>query len=751
MSQQYAKIRPAHVSVLTACMLALAGCGGGTADPTPVVPPSNSTTSAVPPTTTVDPVAAAAAAAAAAEAASAAAAAEAQAAATAQAVAAATAAAQAAAVQASAAATKSIADAAAAASYATAAAKAATDAATAKASALATTVLATANTAATAAATAAAAAATASTNAQAASAATDADKAAADAAVIAASADPTSKATATAAALTAASNASAAKASAAAAAKSASDASAASVAAKAAATKLAAPVVVVAPPPASTIAPLVSVDACLPSGKGKDYQVGDQPGQLASLEAVPWDSLAAGDTVRIFHRSTPYRGKFMISASGTATAPVRICGVKSTGGLRPIIDGKNAVTRIGMAYGDSAGTSYLHQARSVIVVKTRLGQDWTAYPTYIQIDGLEVRGAMPANTFTDTAGVVRNYAAFGACIWLQRGQNITIADNVINDCNQGLYSKSAEDGDFALTKNIRVAGNYIYNNGIVGDEHMHNAYMASINIVYEFNRFGAPRVGSLGNAIKDRSAGTVIRYNHLEEGAHSLDLVEAEDFPVLCKTLPSYRTTFVYGNRIIKNGDTGSVIHYGGDHYGATPSDMWGESGFRQGTLYFYNNSLHITSTNTRGNAMPKLFQLSTTLERAEVWNNVFTFASNIAYPSMRATQEVNTTYWTTGGILNLGKNWINSNWADSDPWHPVPGQLLGQANLITGTVAPIDTTTLVPLASTTVVDTGTAAPSASVATAISGHPVTYQLNTLFKPQVRTTTGAGPDMGAIER
>jgi hypothetical protein len=486
----------------------------------------------------------------------------------------------------------------------------------------------------------------------------------------------------------------------------------------------------------------------VPSGQGKDYQVGNQTGQLASLDLVPWDTLTAGDTVRIFYSATPYRGKFMISATGTATAPVRICGVKNSAGLRPIIDGQGAVTRIGMAYGDSTNTGYVHQTRSVIVVKRRVDQAWEAFPSHVQIDGLEIRGAMPANTFTDNAGVVRNYVAFGACLWVDRGQNITIADNVIHDCNQGIYTKSTEDGAFAVTKNIRIAGNYIYGNGIVGDEHMHNTYTASSDIIYEFNRIGPPRTGSLGNGIKDRSAGTVVRYNSIEEGAHSMDLVEAEDFPTTAKALPSYRTTFVYGNQITKNGGTGSAIHYGGDHFGSTPTGTWGEPNFRQGTLYFYNNSIHITGTVS--SAAP-LFQISTTLERVEAWNNIFRFDSTVTYPSMRSNQEVNALYWTGGGVLNLGKNWINSNWADSDPWHPITGQLLGQANLITGTTAPFDLITFIPLASTTVVDTATAAPSTSVSTAVAAYPVSYQLDAQFKAQARTIKGTAADMGAVER
>lgn len=494
---------------------------------------------------------------------------------------------------------------------------------------------------------------------------------------------------------------------------------------------------------------MLATAACVPSGVpgARDYQVGPGTGQLAALEEVPWEALAPGDTVRIFYRSTPYLGKFLIAASGTASAPVRVCGVKSSTGQRPIIDGKNALTRSGLNYGDSVSTKYVHQTRSVIVVK-RLGtSDWTDYPSHIQIDGLEVRGAVPGNTFTDAERVVRPYDEFGACIWIDRGHHITIADNVIHDCSQGVYSKSTEDGDFAITKDIRLAGNYIYGNGIVGNDHMHNTYMASAGIVYEFNRYGPLRSGALGNAIKDRSVGTVVRYNRIEEGAHAIDLVEAEDFPTFAQTQAAYRATLVYGNQIVKNAGTGSTIHYGGDHFGSDPEKKWGEPNFRRGTLYFYNNTVRLTGSG--GTA--QLFQLSTTLERAEVWNNVFIFDAGIAYKALRANQDVNTTHWTGGGIVNLGKNWISAGWADSDPWHPVSGQLLGQANVLSGASAPVALTTLLPVAGSKVVDAGQTVFSTAVAATLNAFPVAYQLNAQFRPVARPVSGARLDLGAIER
>ncbi len=492
-----------------------------------------------------------------------------------------------------------------------------------------------------------------------------------------------------------------------------------------------------APAPATGSAVQVVGD-CVASGKGTDYQVGPGTGQLASLDLVPWDKLVAGDTVRIFYSATPYKGKFMIAGNGTASAPIRVCGVKSSTGLRPIIDGNGAVTRKGLPYGN-----ILHETRNVIVLKVKAtsSTSWTDYPSYIQIDGLEVRGATPANSFTDSTGAVQKYESFGACIWIDRGQNITIADNILHDCTNGLYSKSTNDGDFAVTKNIRVAGNYIYGNGVVGDEHEHNVYMESVNITYEYNRFEPLRSGAMGNNIKDRSVGAVVRYNYLSGGAHSIDMVEAEDFFDIAKTYTAYRSAYVYGNVIVKNGDDGSAIHYGGDHYGSTPGANWGEPLFRKGTLYFYNNTVVINGTSGQ------LFQLSTTEESAQVWNNVFFFASTVTYPSLRSSTDVNTAYWTGGGILTLGKNWSSSALADSDPWHPITGTVTGWSNLIKGSTLPVDKSTYIPISGSAVVDAAQANLSA-----VTAYPVQYQYDVQsFSAKPRVTNGAGVDIGGVER
>ena len=428
---------------------------------------------------------------------------------------------------------------------------------------------------------------------------------------------------------------------------------------------------------------ITALPPCEPASGGRDFQVGTAEGQLTSLDQVPWESLVAGDTVRIFHRAAPYRGKMLLTARGTARAPVRVCGVKGPGGERPVVDGSGASTRRGLFYG--TGTNgLLREARAVVMIKN--ASEYTDFPTHIQIDGLVIRGAHPDYRFTDTNGRRQQYTDFGGCIWIDRGHNITIADNELTDCTNGIFSKSTDEGDFAVSRNVRLVRNHIHGNGIAGSDRLHNSYIQSVGAVYEFNLYGPLRKDAGGAALKDRSVGTVVRFNRIEEGARSLDLVEAEDFPETAMADPAYRTTFVYGNQIVKNGDSGSFFHYGGDHYGSTPGANWGEPFFRKGTLYFFNNTVHVTGSGE----YTVLFNLSTTEEKAEIWNNVFYYTPKAKYASLRQGSDIGAA-WTAGGILNFGRNWINANWMDSDEDHPVKGKINGTDNFLTGQAPPFE------------------------------------------------------------
>lgn len=502
---------------------------------------------------------------------------------------------------------------------------------------------------------------------------------------------------------------------------------------------------------APAIAP-VKLVACVASGKGRDLTVG--PGRrFAEITDVPWETLGPGDTVRIFARATPYRGKFLISAKGTAAAPVRVCGVRGADGRRPVISGENAVSRRQLRDGYGSGDYNVTwtEGRGIVFIGLNRNRDqWTDHPSHIRIDGLAFEKAHPNYRFTDTFGKTRNYVDFGAAIWVDRGWNITLADNQISDSSHAIFSRSIDNGGatYQVTQNLRIAYNDMWGNGIVGDDHVHTTYVQSRRAIYEFNRYGPMRKGALGGSLKDRSSGTVIRYNRIEDGARAIDLVEPEDWPAIAKADPAFRTTLVYGNQIRKDGRKGSTIHYGGDHMGS-------EADFRKGTLYFWSNTVFIG-----GRDYAVIFQPSTTDEHVEAWNNLFFPQAGLdpqGNPTairMRSNQDTGGGL-ADGGHVHLGRNWIWKNWSDNGPWgQPIGGSLTGTANLITGLSYPVDLTAMVPIAGRAAVD-GARAPSAAVAAAVRNHPVDRELvrnaDGGFTPAMRPVVGKGADLGARER
>src|SRR5690606_38049355 len=105
-------------------------------------------------------------------------------------------------------------------------------------------------------------------------------------------------------------------------------------------------------------------------------------------------------------------------------------------------------------------------------------------------------------------------------------------------------------GSASMTENITVSHNYIYGNGVNGSILQHNSYCEAYNILYEYNRFGPLLSGAGGGALKDRSAGCVVRYNWIESGNRQLDLVEADGSGL--EQAPNYGVTHVYGNILIE-------------------------------------------------------------------------------------------------------------------------------------------------------------------------------------------------------
>jgi len=503
------------------------------------------------------------------------------------------------------------------------------------------------------------------------------------------------------------------------------------------------PVVTPVPPvvtPAPVVVPPVATNTTCLAGSGTDYVIGaGQP--YAGADQVPWESLKAGDSVRFTYSTTPYRAKFIVAGFGTATAPITICGIPGPNGERPIIEGAGATTRAALngTYGNSVETFVARSERAIIEITKPSYGTWDSFPSYIRISGLNIRNFNKGDQFTDAQGASRVAAQFSACVWVDRGQNLEFSNNEVSNCSMALFTKSTNDGTFSVVTNLRVANNYFWGHGVLGSDREHTTYTSGSNVLYEFNHFGPLKDGALGNALKDRSAALMVRFNYIEEGAHSIDMVEAEDWPSIALTLPSYRSTYVYGNVMKKTGSSGSFFHYGGDHFGAPAGANWGETLFRQGTLYFWNNTVIATGTEAR------LFQLSTTLETAQVWNNVFYgIAPTGAFFLRQNENDTVASNYVRGGNLVFGVNWMRADYADSDIYHPITGSVSGLTNLITGSLSPIDLATFRPLAGSALIDKAQAN-----LTAVSTLALNYQMLSGVQKS-RVISGAAADIGAVE-
>ncbi len=460
---------------------------------------------------------------------------------------------------------------------------------------------------------------------------------------------------------------------------------------------------------------------CEHVGNGQDFPVG--PGLLyETVSDVPWNDLGPGDTVRIHWRSSPYQEKILIRTKGTIDQPIRVCGVPNNAGELPLLSGNGATSRADLAFG-----SYLPiQDLGLITI---YHNDYYTKPANIVIENLRLEGSHPDYQYTNTFGDLRSYEAGAACIRVQAADNVIIRNNEISDCGNGLFAMSQDYTEFHLTRNILIEGNHLYDNGVVGSWFQHNLYIQAIGATYQYNRLGRNKAGAMGGNLKDRSVGTVIRYNWLDGSQRVIDLVEVQEYAqyvieqVYLDSLSGpadpdrlievqaneakYRVAHVYGNLIRNVGSTdGSLlIHYG---YDTVPEYT------RKGTLYFYNNTVAVLTDQT-DHWSTRLFDVTTIDETVEAFNNII-YATN---ETGTTAGFLNITRNGNAGTVNLGVNWI------SDGWLTGSGTVNGLSNLIDTSLAtaPINRDTLEPLNEPTSINQGQALPSIVT----TEHPVPYQ------------------------
>ena len=465
-------------------------------------------------------------------------------------------------------------------------------------------------------------------------------------------------------------------------------------------------------------------------GSHRTYEVG--PGKaLPDLDGVPWMALEAGDVVNIYFRPEPYRTKIGLRASGTEKAPVVINGVTDAECHRPVIDGKGAATAHDAARESFFSEKYSEFLGAIFIY--RGPQDPYAYkPRHIQIRNLKITGAAKGNPYTSQAGRPGVYSDGAGGIYAIVVEHLLVENCEITGNGNGVFVNTRNDTEEDASRDIVIRRNLIYRNGTPGSYLDHNLYVQAQGVLYEGNYIGQLVGGAEGSSLKDRSSGTVVRYNRIDAAARALDLVESEGGGSSVVKDPNYNSAWVYGNLIIDDlaspGTSSELlIHWGGDNNPAL---------FRRGTLHFYYNTV-VTRANRHSTWRIHIFDLPTDEQRVEARGNIFFHGGDTHYQLL-----------AHAGVLDfVGTNWIEEGWEQGREGAKVhvnvTGKLiegadpgfrdLGGGNFTLNNGSPA-------------IDAGDVSPPPELA----AHWVGFEYRANASPAPRTRHGAAYDLGAFE-
>ncbi|MFM2081896.1 MAG: hypothetical protein RL380_587 [Verrucomicrobiota bacterium] len=361
------------------------------------------------------------------------------------------------------------------------------------------------------------------------------------------------------------------------------------------------------------------------------FEVGPDQ-KLTALAQVPWEKLAPGDTVLIHARTEPYREKFVLCRAGRADAPITVRGLPDRDGQLPVIDGNGATTPPKLDYwGDGRGVIKIGGARKPADIM----------PAWLVLENLDVRGARASATFTAADGKKSVYLRNAAAIYVEKVEHLVLRGCRLRGCGNGLFVSS---NDERASRDVTVEHCEFLDNGNAGSGREHHVYTAAIGISFLENHFGLLTSGSVGNSLKDRSAGLLVRGNFFEGGNKTLDLVDAQDSRLIHEDA-RWHEAVVTGNVILKLATDrhNFVVHYGGD--GDQPA------AFRSGPLVFTHNT--VVSYRAGETA---LFSLTSPAQSVQCVSNLFVTLN----PKGRLA------VLETSGHVELGANWFSQPWRKS-------------------------------------------------------------------------------------
>ncbi len=408
---------------------------------------------------------------------------------------------------------------------------------------------------------------------------------------------------------------------------------------------------------------------CAPGG-AVTYEVGAAKA-FAAISDVPWESLGPGDTVLIYSRAEPYHEKFCIGVSGTKEAPITVRGIAGPGGELPVIDGRDAVTRKGLAFNNENRSIIQFGGRRV----TADAADGDGAARNVIVENLELTSCRAPYSFTNSKGAKEDYTEAAGPVRFNECEGVVLRNCVIRDGGMGTISSGG------LTRDITIEGCYYVDNGLEGEHgsYVHQSYTETVGMLYQYNHFSHLRMGCTGTNLKDRSAGNVIRYNWIEGGNKEIDLPDwydtqhrrAEavgagakvDYLQWLKDDGAYRATFVYGNVLIEPEGDGNpeMITYGGD--------MGEDVYYHKGILYFYNNTVISRRTDTT-----TIFKLKTRDETCDARNNIFYTTAPGATLAISMYE----------GAVYLSHNWMKQGWVASH-YEDFAGEVIDDGTTVTG------------------------------------------------------------------
>lgn len=431
------------------------------------------------------------------------------------------------------------------------------------------------------------------------------------------------------------------------------------------------------------------------NGTGTTYNVG--PGQTYTTPGAFFNAITPGpgDTINLYPTISgssvvPYTDCILLGSRGTPLAPITYQGQPDpTTGLYPVFN---------CQFG-TADTAYA--ARAVASGNYNLGAFWIGKranatygfnPGYIVVKNIEFSGAYSnatspvVNGYVTVNGVQHSWGP-AAGIYIEACENLTIQNCTVDNNGDGIFGAGHPAYDRALF-DVQLLNNSIYNNsGTNGSvDQSHNSYMEGIRVTYQGNNYGPIRTGGLGNGLKDRSPGPVVRCNYVGGGGALIEHCEPQNQSGLSEVMTSLvGSVHIYENILYTSPGSGASAVWGGGDQGL-------EQISTQATYYVYHNTCVIQNNQTAG--PNPVFKVSVTTisypsELLDARNNVFNVFPQTTgqAPSQIGVSESKLNNSDEGNWNGyLGGNWVNPNYvlsvANSNTF---TGHAQGTANLILG------------------------------------------------------------------